>query len=205
MHPRKTFQGLIYQDQFYNDDIHKIVGIDEVGRGCLFGPVVACAVILPKEYKNNKINDSKLISKKDREILSKEILENCLAYGIGVVDAQKIDEINILEASKLAMKNALNNIKIEYDLILVDAVKLNDTQVKSISIIKGDALALPIAAASIVAKVYRDNLLDELDILYPHYDLKHNKGYGTKKHLEALKIYGPINNFHRFSFKPIKK
>ncbi len=195
---------LDYEQQFYSKKIKYITGCDEVGRGPLFGPVVAAAVILPKDYKNEEINDSKKLSPKKREELAEEIKRVALSYSISEVSASVIDEINILEASRLAMHNALAGLSHPYDLILSDAVKL-DEDVENIPIIKGDAKCLCIAAASILAKVYRDALCMEYDKEYPEYDLSHNKGYGSKKHLEALSKYGYIEGLHRTSYAPVKK
>ncbi|MCD8209889.1 MAG: ribonuclease HII [Coprobacillus sp.] len=192
------------EQQFYSRKIKYIVGTDEVGRGPLFGPVVAACVILPKDYVNEEINDSKKLTPKKRELLADIIKRDAIAYSIASVDASTIDEINILEASRLAMHNALKELHHPYDLILSDAVKL-DEEVENIPIIKGDAKCLCIAAASIIAKVYRDNLMLMYDKEYPEYDLKHNKGYGSKKHLDALNKYGPIEGLHRYSYAPIKK
>ena len=194
---------LDYQEQFYNEEIRLIVGVDEAGRGPLAGPVVASAVILPRAYINNEINDSKQLSEKKREKLYKEIMENAIAVGIGIVDAPTIDEINIYEAARLAMNKAIENMKHDFDLILTDAMPLFGYKQKVIDIIKGDAKALPIAAASIIAKVTRDHMMVELDKQYPQYGFKEHKGYGTKKHMEALKQYGPIDGIHRFSYKPV--
>ncbi len=195
---------LDYEQQFYSKKIKYIAGCDEVGRGPLFGPVVAAAVILPRDYKNEEINDSKKLSPKKREKLAEEIKRSAISYSISEVSAPVIDEINILEASRLAMHNALMGLSHSYDLILSDAVKL-DEDVTNIPIVKGDAKCLCIAAASILAKVYRDHLCMEYDKQYPEYDLAHNKGYGSKKHLEALHKYGYIVGLHRTSYAPVKK
>ena len=196
--------SLNYQDQFYSNKVKLIVGVDEAGRGPLAGPVVAAAVILPRAYINIEINDSKQLSKKKREELFDVIKKDAIAYGVGIVDAQMIDEINIYEATKVAMKEAINNLKHSYDLILTDAMKLKGFDVEVIDIIKGDAKALPIAAASIIAKVTRDRMMDELAKKYPEYGFENHKGYGTKEHLEALNKYGPIKGVHRFSYKPVE-
>ena len=168
------------------------------------GPVVAACCILPKEYKNEHINDSKKLSEKKREIAYKEIIANALDYGIGIVDAKRIDEINIYEATKEAMHIAISKLKISYDLILTDAMKLQNEKVEVIPLIKGDAKCECIAAASIMAKVTRDHILEEYDEKYPQYGFKSHKGYGTKKHIEAIKQYGIIKDFHRESYEPIK-
>ena len=201
----KETKGLTYQDQFYSDKVNLIVGVDEAGRGPLAGPVVAAAVIFPRAYINKEINDSKQINEKKREELFLEIKTNALAVGVGIVDAETIDRINIYEATKVAMKEAIKNLNHDYDLILTDAMKLENQKVPVIDIIKGDAKALPIAAASIIAKVTRDHLMDELGKKYPEYGFEIHKGYGTKKHMDALKKYGPIEKVHRFSYKPVHK
>lgn len=199
----KESKGLSYQDQFYSNDVKLIVGVDEAGRGPLAGPVVAAAVIFARTYINKEINDSKQISEKKREELFKEIKENALAVGVGIVDAETIDRVNIYEATKIAMKEAIKNLNHDYDLILTDAMKLENQKVPVIDIIKGDAKALPIAAASIIAKVTRDHIMDELGKKYPEYGFEIHKGYGTKRHMDALKKYGPIEKIHRYSYKPV--
>lgn len=195
---------LNFEENYYTEKINFIVGVDEAGRGPLCGPVVAACCILPKEYKNEHINDSKKLSEKKREIAYKEIIENALDYGIGIVDAKRIDEINIYEATKEAMHIAISKLKISYDLILTDAMKLQNEKVEVIPLIKGDAKCECIAAASIIAKVTRDHILEEYDEKYPQYGFKSHKGYGTKKHIEAIKQYGIIKDFHRESYEPIK-
>lgn len=195
---------LNFEENYYTDKIKIIVGVDEAGRGPLCGPVVAACCILPKEYKNEHINDSKKLNEKKREIAYKEIIENALDYGIGIVDAKRIDEINIYEATKEAMHIAISKLKISYDLILTDAMKLQNEKVEVIPLIKGDAKCECIAAASIIAKVTRDHILEEYDEKYPQYGFKSHKGYGTKKHIEAIKQYGIIKDFHRESYEPIK-
>ena len=199
----KESKGLTYQEQFYSDKVNLIVGVDEAGRGPLAGPVVAAAVIFARTYNNKEINDSKQISEKKREELFNIIKENALAVGVGIVDAETIDRINIYEATKVAMKEAIKNLNHDYDLILTDAMKLENQKVEVIDIIKGDAKALPIAAASIIAKVTRDHIMDELAKEYPEYGFDVHKGYGTKRHMDALKEYGPIKKIHRFSYKPV--
>lgn len=195
---------LDFEEQFYNEKIKVIVGVDEAGRGPLCGPVVAAACILPHTYINEKINDSKKLSEKKRELLYDEIINNALSYGVGIVDSKRIDEINIYEATKEAMHLAISQLKIDYDLILTDAMKLKDEKVDVIDIIKGDAKCQCIAAASIIAKVTRDRLLLNMDEQYPEYGFKSHKGYGTKKHIEAIKEHGIIDGFHRETYEPIK-
>lgn len=195
---------LNFEENYYTEKIKIIVGVDEAGRGPLCGPVVAACCILPRDYKNEHINDSKKLSEKKREIAYKEIIENALDYGIGIVDAKRIDEINIYEATKEAMHIAISKLKIPYDLILTDAMKLQNEKVEVIPLIKGDAKCECIAAASIIAKVTRDHILREYDEKFPQYGFKSHKGYGTKKHIEAIKQYGIIKDFHRESYEPIK-
>lgn len=197
--------ALDYQEQFYNEKIQVIVGVDEAGRGPLAGPVVAAACILPRAYINKEINDSKQLTEKKREELFEIIKKDAIAYGIGVVSAEDIDRLNIYEATKKAMTEAINNLKIKFDLILTDAMPLKGFDVEVVPIIKGDAKALPIAAASIIAKVTRDHMMYELAEKYPEYAFDEHKGYGTAKHMEALKKYGPIEGVHRFSYKPVRK
>ena len=199
----KESKALTYQEQFYSDDVKLIVGVDEAGRGPLAGPVVAAAVIFARTYINKEINDSKQLSERRREELFKAIQDNALAIGVGIVDAETIDRINIYEATKVAMKEAIKNLNHDYDLILTDAMKLEGQKVPVIDIIKGDAKALPIAAASIIAKVTRDHMMNELAKQYPQYGFDVHKGYGTKKHMDAIKKYGPIKSVHRFSYKPV--
>lgn len=195
---------LDFEEQFYNEKIKVIVGVDEAGRGPLCGPVVAAACILPRTYINEKINDSKKLSEKKRELLYDEIINNALSYGVGIVDSKRIDEINIYEATKEAMHLAISQLKVDYDLILTDAMKLKDEKVDVIDIIKGDAKCQCIAAASIIAKVTRDRILLDMDQKYPEYGFKSHKGYGTKKHVEAIKEHGIIDGFYRETYEPIK-
>lgn len=194
---------LEYENELYEKGITLIAGVDEVGRGPLIGPVVAAAVILPKGFYHPGIKDSKKLSEKKREELYKVITENALSIGVGTVSEEVIDEINIYEATKIAMKEAINNLSPSPEHVLIDAMKL-ELKMPSTSIIKGDALSESIAAASIIAKVTRDHLLMKMDEEYPMYDLKNNKGYGTKKHLEALEKYGACK-YHRKSYSPVTK
>lgn len=192
-----------FENELYNNEINFIAGIDEVGRGPLVGPVVTAAVILPKDFYDERINDSKKLTEKKRELLYDVIMENALSVGIGVSSPEVIDEINILNATKKAMIEAINNLSIKPEHLLIDAVKL-DIDIPQTSIIKGDAKSQSIASASIIAKVTRDRMMVELDKKYPMYDFKHNKGYGTKKHIEALYKYGPLKE-HRKSFAPVSE
>lgn len=193
--------NLKYEKELYLKGINYIAGVDEAGRGPLVGPVVAATVILPKNYYLEGLTDSKKLSEKKRDYYFEKINENALSVGIGIVSAKEIDEINILNASKKAMKIAINNLKIKPEHILIDAVKL-DLEIPSTSIIKGDLLSESIAAASVIAKVTRDKILLELDEKYPQYGFKNHKGYPTKKHLENIKTYGILDDY-RFTFKPI--
>ncbi len=178
-----------------------IAGVDEVGRGPLAGPVVCAAVIMPLDKLIEGIDDSKKVSEKKRNTLSELIKENAICYNIAEVSPKKIDEINILEATKLCMKNALEGLSIKPDVALVDALTLN-TDIPVVNIIKGDYLSYSIGAASIIAKVYRDNLMVDLAKKYPEYSFEKHKGYGTAVHINAIKQYGP-SEIHRQSF--IKK
>ena len=190
-----------YELELIKKGIKLIAGVDEVGRGPLIGPVVAAAVILPVNFKLEGLTDSKKISEKKRELFYSIIKEQAIAIGVGVLSEKRIDEINIYEATKEAMIMAINNLNPKPEHILIDAMKL-DIDIPTTSIIKGDLLSLSISAASVIAKVERDHMLYEMDKEYPMYDLKNNKGYGTKKHLDAIKEYG-ITKYHRLSYKPV--
>ena len=167
-----------------------ICGIDEVGRGPLAGPVVAAAVILPKDSYYQYLNDSKKVTEKRRNKLYDEITAEAVSYGIGLVSPDIIDDINILQATYVAMKKAIDALSIRPQMILVDAVHIPDIGIPQVGIVKGDAKSISIAAASIVAKVYRDRLMTEYDALYPEYKFAKNKGYGTKEHMQALHEIG---------------
>jgi len=193
---------LEYENSLYEKGIALIAGVDEVGRGPLVGPVVAAAVILPKGFFNDKINDSKKLSEKKREELYDLIMDNALSVGVGIISNQRIDEINIYEATKEAMIEAINKLSVKPEHVLIDAMKLA-LDIPSTSIIKGDAKSESIAAASIIAKVTRDRMLIELDKKYPMYNYKKNKGYPTKEHLLAIEKYG-ITDLYRKSYKPVK-
>lgn len=176
-----------------------ICGIDEVGRGPLAGPVVASAVILPKDCDILYINDSKKLSEKKREMLYDEIMAKAVAVGIGIVGPERIDEINILQATYEAMREAVSKLGVQPDLLLNDAVKIPGVDIPQVSIIKGDAKSVSIGAASIIAKVTRDRMMVEYDSIFPEYGFAGNKGYGTAVHIEALKEIGPTP-IHRRSF-----
>lgn len=192
-----------YENELYAKGVNLIGGIDEVGRGPLIGSVVTACVILPKDFVLEGLTDSKKISEKKRNEYYKVIQEKAIAIGIGMVNEKEIDHINIYEATKVAMVMAINNLKIKPDYILIDAMKL-DIDIPSLSIIKGDSKSISIAAASVIAKVTRDKMMYDLDEKYPEYDFKHNKGYGTKKHIEAIKEYGILKE-HRLSFNPVSE
>ena len=190
--------------EYYSDTVKYIVGTDEAGRGCLLGPVFAAAVILPQGFYDPLINDSKQLTAKQRDKAFDIIIKNAVAYAISSVSVEEIDEINILNASRLAMKKAIDSLNHKYDLILTDCMKIPGYSVPVIDVVHGDALSANIAAASILAKVSRDRLCEELDKKYPQYGIAKHKGYGTKEHMEALKQYGPVKGLHRFSYGPIK-
>ncbi len=196
--------SLDFDEQYIKEGYRLIVGCDEAGRGCLLGPVFAAAVILPIDYHSPLINDSKKLTAKQREKAFEEITKNAIAYAISSVDPDTIDEVNILNASRMAMKQAIAKLNHDFDIILTDCMKMKGYDVPVIDLIHGDALSQTIAAASILAKVSRDRWCEEIDEKYPVYNIKKNKGYGTKDHLEALKEYGPVKHLHRFSYAPVK-
>lgn len=191
-----------YERLVYKEGASFIAGVDEVGRGPLAGPVVAAAVILPKNIEDLGFDDSKKLSASKREEIYRLIQEKAIAIGIGIVDADIIDQVNIYQASRLAMQQAVSELKIQPDYLLIDAMKI-DVNTPQIGIIKGDAKSISIAAASIVAKQVRDQMMQEFDELYPGYDFSNNAGYGTTKHLEGLNKKG-ICPIHRKTFAPIK-
>lgn len=194
---KRLYEMSAYEREY--GDAQYICGIDEVGRGPLAGPVVACAVILPKDVEILYVNDSKKLSEKKREALYDEIMKKAVAVGIGMESPQVIDEINILQATYKAMRKAINNLSIKPDILLNDAVTIPEVDIRQVPIIKGDAKSISIAAASIVAKVTRDRMMIEYDAEYPGYGFASNKGYGSPTHIEALRKMGktPI---HRNSF-----
>lgn len=193
---------LAYEKELYGKGIQLIAGVDEVGRGPLAGPVVAAAVILPQACKISGLNDSKKIPKSKHKKIYEAVLKNAIAVGIGVKDNQVIDQVNIYEATKLAMIEAIGQLDPKPQHLLIDAMKL-DLPISQTSIIKGDANSLSIAAASIVAKVTRDQMMETYNQEYPGYDFAQNAGYGTAKHLAGLQKLG-ITPIHRRSFEPIK-
>ena len=193
---------LAYEKECYARGMELIAGEDEVGRGPLAGPVVAAAVILPKACKIPGLNDSKKIPKSKHKEIYEAVLQNAIAIGIGIKDNQVIDQVNIYEATKLAMMEAIGQLEPQPQHLLIDAMKL-DLPIPQTSIIKGDANSLSIAAASIVAKVTRDQMMEEFDCEYPGYDFTQNAGYGTANHLAGLDKLG-VTPIHRRSFEPVK-
>lgn len=193
---------LSYEKELYKQGLSLIAGVDEVGRGPLAGTVVAAAVILPKNCKIRGLNDSKKIPKKKHLEIYQAVQDQALAIGIGIMDNHIIDQVNIYEATKLAMKEAISQLSPQPEHLLIDAMKL-ELPISQTSIIKGDANSLSIAAASIVAKVTRDNIMKDYDNQYPGYDFATNAGYGTAKHLEGLEKLG-VTPIHRTSFEPVK-
>ena len=193
---------LTYEKECYARGMELIAGVDEVGRGPLAGPVVAAAVILPKACKILGLNDSKKIPKSKHKEIYEAVLQNAIAIGIGIKDNQVIDQVNIYEATKLAMMEAIGQLEPQPQHLLIDAMRL-DLPISQTSIIKGDANSLSIAAASIVAKVTRDQMMEEFDCEYPGYDFTQNAGYGTANHLAGLDKLG-VTPIHRRSFEPVK-
>ena len=191
-----------YETDLINKGIKLIAGVDEVGRGPLVGPVVTAAVILPVNYKLEGLTDSKKLTEKKRDKYYDIIKQDAISIGIGIKDNIIIDEVNIYEATKLAMVEAINNLSIKPEHILIDAMPL-DIDIPHTSIIKGDAKSLSIAAASVIAKVTRDKMMYELDKKYPMYNYKKNKGYPTKEHIEAINKYG-VTDLYRKSYGPVR-
>ena len=206
---KERFKELMsFEKDLWEKGFENIIGVDEVGRGPLAGPVVTAAVVLPKDFDLIGIDDSKKVTEKRRKELYPKIMEEAISYAFGMADYDVIDEINILNATKLAMKSAVKqvindlkekNIASENDLLLVDAVEIKDVDIRQKNLIKGDATSMSIAAASILAKVKRDNMMEEFDKKYPGYDFAKNKGYGTKNHYKGLEENGPCP-IHRISF-----
>ena len=191
-----------YEKELINKGITLIAGVDEVGRGPLVGPVVTAAVILPLNYKLEGLTDSKKLTEKKRDKFYDIIMHDAISIGIGIKNADVIDKVNIYEATKLAMLEAINNLNIKPEHVLIDAMPL-DMDIPHTSIIKGDAKSLSIAAASVIAKVTRDRMMYELDKKYPMYNYKKNKGYPTKEHVEAINKYGLIPGY-RLTYGPVK-
>lgn len=198
----EIIDNLKYEKDLYKDGIELIAGVDEVGRGPLIGPVVAAAVILPKNYKLDGLTDSKKLTEKKRDMYYEIIKRDAIAIGIGIKDENVIDEVNIYEATKLAMKEAIDKLSVKPEHILIDAMPL-ELDIPTTSIIKGDMKSESIAAASVIAKVTRDSMMYELDRKYPEYGFGSHKGYPTKKHVEAIEKYGLIEGYRK-TYAPIK-
>lgn len=191
-----------YENELYSKGYKLIGGIDEVGRGPLVGPVVTACVILPEDFALDGLTDSKKLSEKKRDMFYDIIMEKAISVGIGIMDEDVIDKVNIYEATKLAMYQAVDNMSVKPDYILIDAMKLDKLDAPSTSIIKGDLKSITISAASVIAKVTRDRMMYELDKKYPMYKFAKNKGYPTKDHIEAIVKYGILKE-HRKTFKPV--
>lgn len=191
-----------YEKELWSNGIDYVAGIDEVGRGPLYGPVVTACVILPKDFVLEGLTDSKKLTEKKREEFYSYILKHALSVGVGMMDEKVIDQVNIYEATKLAMYQSIEKGSIKPQHILIDAMKLEKLDVPSTSIVKGDAKSITIAAASVIAKVTRDRMMIELDQKYPMYGFKNHKGYPTKKHIEAIMQYGLIDGYRK-TFKPV--
>ncbi|MBR3722819.1 MAG: ribonuclease HII [Selenomonadaceae bacterium] len=201
---RKRVDALYeYERNAANEGFFRVAGVDEAGRGPLAGPVAVAAAILPLGLYLPKLNDSKKLSESSRENLYEMIMEKAIATSVVFVDAKVIDEINIYEATKRGMYEALQKLKVQPDKALIDAMPLENLKIPGLSIVKGDAKSASIAAASILAKVTRDRFMEKMDKLYPEYGFKHHKGYGTKEHIEAIRKYG-VSPIHRLTFEPIK-
>ncbi len=194
-----------FEKAYWSQGNKYILGLDEAGRGCWAGPLVVAGCILPMNYKNDEINDSKKLSAKKRERLFEEIIKSAVAYDIEFISPIDVDKLNPKQATISGMNDVYHNIKISPNVVFVDAEKLPNIKVKTESIIKGDSKSISIAAASILAKVARDRYMISIAYKYPEYNFDVNKGYGTINHLKALKKYGPIQKFHRFSYRPIKE
>lgn len=203
MNKKEIIDNREYEKELNSKGIIYIAGVDEVGRGPLVGPVVTACVVLPKDYYVEGLTDSKKLTKKKREYFFDVISKDALGIGIGICNEDVIDEVNIYEATKIAMKEAIVNCskKTKIEHVLIDAMKL-DIDMPTTSIIKGDQKSITISAASIIAKVTRDRMMDELDKVYPMYGFSKNAGYGTKQHIDAIKEYGIIKE-HRKTFKPV--
>lgn len=193
-----------FEEKLYDDGYHQICGVDEAGRGPLAGPVVVAACILPPFLRIEGINDSKQLSAKKRSELFKIIIKNAIDYKIVFISEKDVDELNIYQATKKGMLEAIHGLSIQPDYVLIDAMPLSELQIPHDSIIHGDARCASVAAASILAKVTRDEYMEKMDIKYPNYGFKKHKGYGTKAHMEALEKYGPCE-IHRKTFAPVSK
>ena len=201
---KRDFPTLIFENRYRKKGYHCVAGLDEAGRGPLAGPVVAAAAVLPRGFKNFGLKDSKLLPEKERERLFALILNSDIIFGIGIVNHKIIDKINIYQATQLAMKKAILRLVRKPDVLLVDGMKLNFTEISQERIVKGDRKVLSIAAASVVAKVTRDRIMQKFDLIYPGYGLEKHKGYPTKAHCLALKKLG-ITPIHRKTYGPVRE
>ncbi|MFT8883260.1 MAG: ribonuclease HII [Liquorilactobacillus hordei] len=199
---KKFKQRFNYEQAFWQEGKQLVCGVDEVGRGPLAGPVVAAAVILPHDFDLIEVNDSKQLTGKTRERLYSQIINQSLSFSIGISDNYEIDTVNIYQAARIAMLRAVMGLSLKPQQLIIDAMEI-DSPIEQLKLIKADSKSVSVAAASIVAKVWRDHLMNFYDRLYPQYDFKSNDGYGTRKHLDALNIYG-VTPLHRRSFEPIK-
>lgn len=198
----KDIDNKKYEKELYAKGYNYIAGVDEVGRGPLVGPVVTACVILPCDFYLEGLTDSKKLSEKKRNLFYDIIMEQAISVGVGIMSEDVIDEVNIYEATKLAMYQSINNLSIKPDYVLIDAMKLEKLSIPSTSIIKGDLKSITISAASVIAKVTRDRMMYELNQKYPMYRFDKNKGYPTKDHIEAIEKYGILKE-HRKTFKPV--
>lgn len=201
---KKLKINMSYYEEWVNKLGYDLIGgLDEVGRGALAGPIVVALCILPKNYINHDIKDSKQLSFSKRKRIAKQILEDCIDYHIEIIEAKEVDQLNPKQASIIGMEKCFKKIKIKPNYLLIDAEIIN-SKVPSLSIIKGDEKSISIASASILAKVFRDNMMIKIADKYPDYFFEKHKGYGTKIHIEAINKYHPIEKLHRFSYRPIK-
>ena len=194
---------LAYERKLYDEGVKLIAGVDEVGRGPLFGPVVTAAVILPQNYLLEGLTDSKKLTPRKRDIFYDIIMRDAISVAIGIESAEVIDEVNIYQATKLAMIEAIEKLGVKPEHVLIDAMKLDDLKIPSTSIIKGDAKSESIAAASVIAKVTRDRMMEEVALTHPEYGFERHKGYPTKEHIEAVIKYGVFDGYRK-TFEPIK-
>lgn len=193
-----------FEEELTDSGVVNICGVDEAGRGPLAGPVVIAACILPENTRIEGIDDSKVLTDKKRSIVYKEIIKKAIAYSVVFISEKDVDKYNIYQATQRGMLQAIRELKVTPGHVLIDAMPLKELEIPNTSIIKGDSLSASIGAASILAKVSRDKYMDKMDVKYPKYGFKHNKGYPTKMHLDALEEYGPCK-IHRKTFGPVKK
>ena len=203
MPPDKNIPPIFLYDENIRKEHSLIAGLDEAGRGPLAGPVVAAAVILPPEVVIKGLRDSKKVAEKERKKFFWQIVRNAVAIGVGITDADIIDRINILQSTKRAMKHAIEDLGVRPDILLIDAVKLSDIDIKQDSMFKGESVSASIAAASIIAKTVRDDIMVDYHEKFPVYNFKGHKGYSTKQHMESIQMHGPCP-IHRMSFRKVK-